>query len=108
MSLQISVLPPSSEADQADRALPPRRAGVAPVVGVARGAGFTSLDETAMGACAEHRSTEPACLRPEVYCLKRGGEYALQGLAPCTDLGCRGCTAALQAGGDPSPPWLES
>jgi hypothetical protein len=28
---------------------------------------------------------------PEVYCRIRAADHARSGLAPCTDLGCRGC-----------------
>jgi hypothetical protein len=40
----------------------------------------------------EARPPMPVGGEPEVYCRRLGAHRAAQGYAPCSDLGCEGCT----------------
>ena len=66
-------------------------------VAIARIGPSGSLAEPPAGLAAEARSAEPVDGGLEVYCLRYGHELAARGLAPCSDLGCNGCTSHRRA-----------
>jgi hypothetical protein len=69
-----------------------RQIGFACVVGVAWVSGFGSPDAPAMRPEAEPREVRAVDVEPQVYCRRHGAEHAAKGFAPCSDLGCAGCT----------------
>jgi hypothetical protein len=71
--MSVSVAPADAAAS------PPRATSVARVAALAVPA-------------AEARPPKPVGAEPEVYCQRLGASYAAQGYAPCSDLGCGGCT----------------
>lgn len=92
MSITISISPWLPDASDMQRATEPRQAGfVCCVVGVAWGRDIAGTDAEAMQADAERRQMQAADIEPQVYCLRHGTEHE-RSCAPCSDIGCTGCT----------------
>lgn len=70
--------------------------GVASVVAVAWVGRYArdpaGMDASAMPAEVGSREAQAVDVRPQVYCRRHGTDHAAEGLAPCSDLGCAGCT----------------
>jgi hypothetical protein len=72
----------------ANAAVAPPRVAEPALVAASRGAGGRTER-----AAAEPHPAAPIDARPEVYCRQHGMAHAARGFAPCSDLGCTGCTS---------------
>ena len=73
----------------AEGAVEQHRIGFACVAWVS---GLGSPDAEAMRQVVERRDVGAVDAEPQVYCRRHGAEHAAKGFAPCSDLGCAGCT----------------
>ena len=93
MSTRLSILSAFPEGFAvAEGAVEQHQIGFACVVGVAWVRGFGGPDAPAMRPQVEPREIRAVDVEPQVYCRRRGAEHAAKGFAPCSDLGCAGCT----------------
>jgi hypothetical protein len=92
MSTRISLLTRASDdGPEADGSMMPRGVDVMCIVGLVYVTSPARTDQFPAGSPVGSPQTRPTGVEPEVYCKMRAGEYAAQGFAPCTALGCAGC-----------------